>query len=546
MTRTLAVSLFCLIASSGQAANFVVSNTNDNGPGSFRQAVFDANAAAGPDTLSFNVPFPATITLTTGQVLISDALIITGPGSGSLTIDGNASNRVIVIVTPVGVGEDICSIASADFPVSISGLTLANGVRNVANSSGGGLYSEKTLTLDDVVVSGNTAFSGGGIGYNFIYANQALNISNSRIVNNVARPLSTTTADSNGGGIRVTQRCATYDGPGTVEISDSVIDGNQTRPGDTYLFSQGGGMHFVVQEASLTILNTRIVNNEVVTQNPAVVGANNRGGGLSVTNGISVYIEGSEISGNIASRSAGLRVINDSTSRQTAEEVLPARVINSTISGNIATTSEIGRGTAGITVFGNVAFTLQNSTVFDNESLGGGVGGVDAEGGASFPGPGNTLSPTVTFVSSIVAGSRNGAPDVGIFDEATFPSLVINATQSLVQSYEPVISFTGSGNVLGQPPNLGPLAFNGGTTRTHAILLPSPALDTGSNALALLTDQRGEGYPRTSGGGTDMGAYERLAAVVLRSVPVPSLSGLALALLSLMLGVAAWSSRRRR
>ena len=370
MTRTLAVSLFCLIASSGQAANFVVSNTNDNGPGSFRQAVFDANAAAGPDTLSFNVPFPATITLTTGQVLISDALIITGPGSGSLTIDGNASNRVIVIVTPVGVGEDICSIASADFPVSISGLTLANGVRNVANSSGGGLYSEKTLTLDDVVVSGNTAFSGGGIGYNFIYANQALNISNSRIVNNVARPLSTTTADSNGGGIRVTQRCATYDGPGTVEISDSVIDGNQTRPGDTYLFSQGGGMHFVVQEASLTILNTRIVNNEVVTQNPAVVGANNRGGGLSVTNGISVYIEGSEISGNIASRSAGLRVINDSTSRQTAEEVLPARVINSTISGNIATTSEIGRGTAGITVFGNVAFTLQNSTVFDNESLG--------------------------------------------------------------------------------------------------------------------------------------------------------------------------------
>lgn len=544
MVRMMSLVLLLLSANAAHGLNYSVTNTNDAGAGSFRQAVFDANLNAGPDSISFAIT--GTITLTTGQVLISDALSINGPGSGSLTISGNDSSRVIVIVTPVGVGEDICNLVSADFPVSITGLTIANGYRNVAGSQGGGLYSEKTLTLTDVIIRDSTAFSGGGLAYNFLYANQTLIVNDSQFLDNVARPLPTTTGDSNGGGIRVTQRCAVFAGPGTVTINDSVISGNQTQPGGTYLNSQGGGMHFAVAVADLTISDTRIVDNAVVTQNPAVVGANNRGGGLSVAAANSVFIERSEMAGNTASRAAGLRFINDATVRQTGEEVLPVRIYNSTISGNVGTTSEAGRGTGGLSVGGNIALLLQNSTVFDNESLAG-VGGISADMLVSNPGPGNTLAPSVVLSSSIVAGSRNGAPDIGIFDEALMPALIVSADQSLVGSTEPVVTVVGIGNLLGVNPNLAGLAFNGGPTRTHAIILPSQVVGTGNNDVGLTTDQRGPGFARTAGVGTDMGAYElQSAAAAAPNVPVPTMSQYALALLSLVLVAAAWSARRRR
>lgn len=52
--------LFILLASSTtrpvHAATFVVTNTNASGPGSLRQAILDANANPGHDTITFNIP----------------------------------------------------------------------------------------------------------------------------------------------------------------------------------------------------------------------------------------------------------------------------------------------------------------------------------------------------------------------------------------------------------------------------------------------------------------------------------------------------------
>jgi hypothetical protein len=73
---------FCLQAS---AAIFLVTNINDTGAGSSREAIIDANATLGFDTISFDTAgvfaTPQTITLTSGQLLIADSVTISGPGA---------------------------------------------------------------------------------------------------------------------------------------------------------------------------------------------------------------------------------------------------------------------------------------------------------------------------------------------------------------------------------------------------------------------------------------------------------------------------------
>jgi hypothetical protein len=61
-------------------------------------------------------------------------------------------------------------------------------------------------------------------------------------------------------------------------------------------------------------------------------------------------------------------------------------------------------------------------------------------------------------------------------------------------------------NLIGGDPKLGPLADNGGPTKTHALLPGSPAIDAGANTGAPATDQRG--FPRIVGAAIDIGSYE--------------------------------------
>jgi hypothetical protein len=83
-------------------------------------------------------------------------------------------------------------------------------------------------------------------------------------------------------------------------------------------------------------------------------------------------------------------------------------------------------------------------------------------------------------------------------------------TESAVGSSAGFSLATGSGNNLpfGTNVQLGALADNGGPTKTHALLAGSPALNVGSNPGGLLIDQRGYGFSRTVGAGTDIGAIE--------------------------------------
>ena len=113
---------------------FTVTSLADSGAGSLRAAISAANAASGPDTITFQSGLSGTITLSGGELLISDSLAIAGPGASRLTIDANEASRVFHIDDN---GPD-------DRAYSISGLTITGG--KIATSgeqdSGGGLYLE--------------------------------------------------------------------------------------------------------------------------------------------------------------------------------------------------------------------------------------------------------------------------------------------------------------------------------------------------------------------------------------------------------------------
>src|SRR5215469_7196140 len=62
------------------ASTITVTNTNDSGPGSLRQALADANNG---DTINFAVT--GTIGLTSGELLVTRSITISGPGAENLT-----------------------------------------------------------------------------------------------------------------------------------------------------------------------------------------------------------------------------------------------------------------------------------------------------------------------------------------------------------------------------------------------------------------------------------------------------------------------------
>src|SRR4029077_9143951 len=132
-----------------ESATSTVTNTNDSGAGSLRQAVADANDG---DTIDFNLTYPATITLITGQLVVGNSVTISGPGANNLTVDGNANDRVFYI--------------SPGKTVTIDGLTVTNGHVAGANN-GGAIYNDSAnLTITNSALSGNSAGGGGGGIYN--------------------------------------------------------------------------------------------------------------------------------------------------------------------------------------------------------------------------------------------------------------------------------------------------------------------------------------------------------------------------------------------
>ncbi len=171
------VFLLALFISFGGSAvyadTFVVDTTSDDGPGSLRAAI--ANADSYYDVISFNVT--GTITLSS-QLEIKNGLTIKGPGADLLAISGNNVCRVFYIETAESVDISGISIVSGN---AIDGGGMLNEsshptVTNCTFSSssgfyyGGGMYNrDSSPTVTNCIFSLNSATIGGGM-YNESYS----------------------------------------------------------------------------------------------------------------------------------------------------------------------------------------------------------------------------------------------------------------------------------------------------------------------------------------------------------------------------------------
>jgi hypothetical protein len=503
MQRSLLVAALCLVAGVAQGASFIVSSLADAGVGSLRDAVGQANATPESDTITFTVA--GTIVLTTGAIQITAPITITGPGAANLTIDGNANNRVFTIAE---VAPAVCPAPStpSDYLVSISGLTLRNAHRNTDNT-GGAIFSLHSLALDGMVIRDNAAKAGAGLSFLTQYANQSLTITNSEFHDNLAKPMplpsSPATGTIAGGAIRIAENCTgVRTQPVTVTIANSLFEGNRAQP---VTQSGRGGAITAFSYADISITDSRFVDNAVDTPNPFV---SSYLGGALWASARSVSFLRTEIASNFADVAGAIGFFNDASDLQTPALATDVSIVNSTISNNTSTGSPIVFG------FGNVAFTIANSTIVGNTASHNGTGGVAFNTGATVPPTAqNALGGSLQIDSSILW--NRGANNRDIAKNATNLGgpMTVSVSNSFIGEVCDAacggpITLSGAGNQIGIDPQVDSLKFNGGSTRTRALLLGSPAIGAGSNPLGLLTEQRGAGFARVEGSAPDVGAYE--------------------------------------
>ena len=285
-----AVGTTAIGASPAEAATFNVTNLNDAGAGSLRQAILDANAAAGADVITFQAGLTGTITLATGQLKITDSVDIQGPGAASVSVSGNDVTKVFYI----GDGVDANVL-----DVTISGLTVTHGD---APFGAGVTDRNENLTLDHDVITQNNGDNHDGSGYGGgVWADSGDDFT----LTIVDTTVSGNTAFTRGGGVYVSQFLtpSAKTGTGDFSILHSTVSGNTA--------AIGGGIYL----ADL-LSGQFILSESTVSDNHAGSAAGPGGGGILIDHGsltLPELISHSTIAGNTSAAIGGGLVLDTAT-----------------------------------------------------------------------------------------------------------------------------------------------------------------------------------------------------------------------------------------
>jgi hypothetical protein len=334
------------------ATTITVTNTNDSGPGSLRQAVADANDG---DTINFDVSLKGqTIALTSGELVIDKSITITGPGSDQLAVgvqNFQYTFRIFhvmasptVTIEGLTIGPSLyfsgCGIQNDQATLTINNCAVTG---NNGSTLGAGISNGGTLTINNSSITGNALqYQGTGAG---ISSSATLIINNSIIRDNFSGK-----GQTDGGGIYSS---------GTLEITNSTIDGNSVGgPGGGIFnvgaaiitsstisgnFSGGGspgpqtGPGFgggISNGGTLTISNSTISGNSALTIDQAP------GCGGGIGNNGSLHIANSTISGN--SGANGGAICNNAAPLEIANSILNAGDVGQNIFNDSGTITSLG------------------------------------------------------------------------------------------------------------------------------------------------------------------------------------------------------------
>ena len=422
---------------------------------------------------------PTTITDRAANFQLITGVAIYGGFAGTETnlAERDWVNNITTLSGDIGIPDDktdnsyhVVIGSGVNFSAILDGFTITAGYATPYSShpNGGGMYIDSgSPTLKNITFLDNLAMMGGAISNN----------NGDPLVENVS--FLDNSASLYGGGIYNTGNSH----PTFVEVVFST---------NTAEYS-GGGMYNTMN-SSPTLSKVTFNNNTAVYYGGGIT---NHGSGRSTLTDVT-------FSGNSAPRGGGIY-----------NYFVNSILTNVTFSGNYA--SEDGGG-----IFNNNSnIKLVNSILSGNSAVlrGGGIHNY-----ASSP----TLTNVTLFGNSAAEGAgihNRGSSNPNITNAILWgntPDQILDSSSTTTINYSVIQgSHTGTGNI-DQDPLLGPLADNGGFTKTQALDAGSPAIDTGSNTVCLVVDQRGYMRPVDGNGDTtaicDMGAYEYASSLATFSL----------------------------
>ena len=338
---------------------------------SLRQAILEANATAGTDTISipagtFTLTLPRVANDFSGQhgtLEITDSVNFVGAGQATTIIQGGALADLSDSVDKVmSFNEDISVVTSAT--VSLSNLTIQHGRNrgnvNIQDGWGGafdfdtGTNGTATLTLTNVTLQNNAVFDGQGGGF------AAFNV--------------------------------THPGTGNVTVTNSVIQNNDSTPNANGVAGDGGGL-FIDVHSQLIMSNSQVLTNHTHTGGPGPTKAT--GGGMFLQGQHTQpqsHFSNVTISGNTAAGIGG--GINS-----IATLLIDA---GSLISNNTAGANTANAGGGGIANNSSDGLTLTKVAVIGNSTAG--------DGGGLYTGNGSGGNPVTITFSRFAGNSSTHTP----------------------------------------------------------------------------------------------------------------------------------------
>lgn len=369
-----------------------VTNNNDNGSGSLREAVEKSN------NFSFSRIIINEHLRSSSKIILLSEIII----SSNLEIINE--NKDLIIINKNG---RIFHIISPSCKTKISSLTLT---QCHIESNGGSIMvenSENELILEHVNISHCSSYQGGGI-----YTNGKIILISSKIYCNEAK--------SQGGGIWSGQ---------SVTLNKSCVVKNKITLSNNDENSGNGGSGIFVDNGNCFLNQSSVNKNEALHGN---------GGGIVVLNG-SVYVQNhSNVNYNKAFNYAGIQEGIGNVYVTNNSSVCNNKSFNDIIS--------LGGGGGGITItMGDVY--ISNSQVCNNKTLGMYSGGIVALVGEIIiksslicgntnNGPGGGLAMnfgSVTISNSIISNNEGSSLGGGIVSFSPSPSFVV-VQQSQISS----------------------------------------------------------------------------------------------------------------